>query len=128
MNRSFLKSLLLLLPLALAACVSPRDACINKATRDLRVVSRLISESEGILRRGYKFEERTSVKQVFRLCYDEDGKPVGCWVPEEEIERRPVAVDLTAEREKLTALKAKKAELERQARKEITKCEALPAN
>lgn len=126
MKRIFMKPVILLIPLAAAACASPRDACIAEATRDLRVVSDLISESEATLKRGYALEERTSVDQIFRPCRADDGKPGGCWVPVETVKQRPVAVDLAAERGKLASLKAKKADLERRARKEIAACEALP--
>src|SRR5690606_15086955 len=44
--------------LALAACATPRENCINDVTRELREVTRQISISQDILSRGYITETR----------------------------------------------------------------------
>ena len=42
-----------LLLLALAACATPQEACINRATRELRTLDDLIAEQRATLARGY---------------------------------------------------------------------------
>ena len=54
MNRITLSTLLLL-----AACGTPQEQCINRNTRDLRTVDRLITEAQGNLARGYAYEQIT---------------------------------------------------------------------
>ncbi len=128
MRRIVLSSLCLLL----AACGTPQEQCINRETRDLRVVNRLISETEGNLARGYAFEEYTVYETEYVRCgYDpDDGDPATprrprlCLDRVPEIERRPVAIDLAAEQRKLDSLLAKRRDLEGQAAQVVAACRA----
>ena len=54
-----MKRLTFLALAALAACGTPQEQCINRNTRDLRTVDRLIAEAEGNLQRGYAYETIT---------------------------------------------------------------------
>ena len=52
-----------------AACGTPQEQCIGRATREIRTVDRLMSEVQGNLDRGYGYEYIT----VFELDYVECG-------------------------------------------------------
>ena len=104
----------LALALTLAACATPQQRCINQVTQDLRVVTDLIAETEGNLRRGYALEETVVYRPYLDYCDDSfitttgpDGErrivsvPRMCWEDDEEIILRPRAIDLDAERRKL---------------------------
>lgn len=123
---------MIFLPLTLlAACGTPQEQCINRNTRDLRTVDRLIAETQGNLDRGYAFETITVYEDYWtncpvppvvegetppppRLCLDE--RPV--------TEQRPKAIDLNEEARKLDSLKVKRRELARKAEAVIAECKA----
>lgn len=124
----------------LAACGTPQEQCIARETRDLRVVDRLIVETEGNLTRGYAFEDITISRTVWVRCdplvvpSPVDGAPVPppaaprlCLDDEEETITRPKAIDLGAEQSKLSGLKSKRKELAAAANRSIAACrEAYP--
>lgn len=127
---------LLTLCMSLAACGTPQEQCIARETRDLRVVDRLIVETEGNLKRGYAYEEITISRTVWVRCNPiivppvVHGAPVPlpvapqlCLEDEEETVTRPKAIDLGAERSKLSGLKAKRKELSITANWSITACQ-----
>lgn len=122
--------------LALAACGTPQEQCIARETRDLRVVDKLITEVEGNLARGYAFEEITISRTVWVQCQPiivpppVEGAPVSppaaprlCLEDDEETVTRPKAIDLVAERSKLSGLKAKRKELSVAANRSIAACQ-----
>lgn len=117
-----LPALALLSALALAACQTPREDCISDASRQLRTVDSLIRETRGNLDRGYAIEEEQEVNVVRDYCAVrlEDGTEgrVRCDRTEVDEVRRPVAIDLRAERAKLESLLERRAQLvpERDAR------------
>lgn len=119
----------------LAACGTPQEQCIARETRDLRVVDRLIVETEGNLTRGYAFEEITISSTVWVRCDPVavrpavDGAPVPppaaprlCLDDEEETITRPKAIDLGAEQSKLSGLKSKRKELASAGNRSIAAC------
>lgn len=121
---------------ALVACGTPQEQCIARETRDLRVVDRLIAETEGNLVRGYAFEDITISRIVWVRCDPiiapppVDGAPIPapaaprlCLADEEETITRPKAIDLGAERSKLAGLKAKRKELSVAANRVIAACQ-----
>ena len=55
---------------ALAGCGTPQEQCINRNTRDLRVVDRLIVETEGNLQRGYALETVTRFEDYWGTCVE----------------------------------------------------------
>lgn len=123
---------LVLLPLALlAACGTPQEQCINRGTRDLRTVERLIAETQGNLDRGYALETITRYEDYWDTCFDPvtvEGetvyKPRMCLKERSYTEERPKAIDLNAEARKLESLKAKRADLARAAEPVIAQCKA----
>lgn len=119
-----------LLPLALlAACGTPQEQCIRRATGELRTVERLIAESEATLARGYGFETEERVRWNWVVCdrfTDGTGQYHArmCWEPVRDTVRRPVAIDPAAEQRKLEGLRAKRAALQRAAEPQIAACRA----
>lgn len=126
-----MKRLILVLPL-LAACATPQEQCINRETRDLRTVEKLIAETSLNLSRGYAMEEYVTYEMEWQECAHQPpppkkGKPPAprmCWEREPVTRERPVAIDLRAEAQKLDGLEAKRAQLLRHAQAAITACRA----
>ena len=126
---------ILALPLliALTACGTPQEQCIARETRDLRVVDRLITETQGNLQRGYALEEITITNTVWVDCTPRviKGDPVPerklCLEDESETITRPKAIDLAAEQRTLDSLLVKRRDLARAAERVIVACkEAYP--
>lgn len=112
----------------LAACGTPQEQCINRNTRDLRVVERLIAETQGNLDRGYAFETITEYEDYWATCPQPqvpDAPPVPpqlCLKDRAITVERPKAIDLAEEARKLDGLKAKRKDLSRQAEAVIAQC------
>ncbi len=121
----------------LAACGTPQEQCIASSTRDLRIVDRLIVETEGNLQRGYALEDVTIYTPEWvncpvvvqappvddapavppptpRLCLDERAETI----------TRPKAIDLNAEAQKLQSLQQKRGQLAKAAAAPIAACRA----
>lgn len=126
-----MKRLILLSLGLLAGCGTPQEQCINRNTRDLRTVDRLIAETQGNLDRGYAFETITVYEDFWttcpqppvlegetppppRLCLDE--RPVTA--------QRAKAIDLNEEARKLDSLKVKRRQLAKAAEAVIAQCKA----
>lgn len=126
-----MKRLLLPALFALAACGTPQENCIYGATRDARVVTNLISQTEANIARGYGLEKTIEMKTEWVDCTPlptEDNptpKPHMCFdeVPTEVT--RPVALDLNAEKAKLTSLRQKQAAQAAQSSAIVAECQAL---
>lgn len=117
--------------LVLTACADHRASCQADATRDLQIVQALISDTKATIDRGYAIqtEQRTVIYTdfclgtgghggVFRFC--NRAQPV--------TSRRPVAVDLGAERQKLNSLVSKERELKKSSLLALQRCDvAFPA-
>ena len=112
----------LVLLCALAACGTPQEQCISAATRDLRVVDRLIAEAEANLERGYGYEYYTVMEIDYVPCGTEADPNRICAIRRPEQERRPVAIDLAAEQVKLTQLRSKRAQQAKAAAPAIAQC------
>lgn len=103
----------------LTACATPQERCIQRETRDLRVVEGLISETEANLRRGYALEDVTIIIPQWRTCRDVVKTPAGetqimsrmCLEDEAQTTTRPKAIDLEDEAKKLRSLESKRKEL-----------------
>ena len=125
MKRVLLPSLLIL-----SACGTPQEQCIGAATRDIRVVDRLIAEVEGNLSRGYGYENVTVYMPDWQDCTPrpttENPEPKARMCLEEvaQTTRQAVALDLTAERAKLKSLKQKRSQQAKAAASAINQCKA----
>jgi len=123
-----MRSSLVLLPLlALAACATPREACIGSAQREMRVVNALVAETQGNIARGYAIEERQEIRTVRGSCpvFGPDGGQIGttpCEQPETVTVKVPVAIDLNAEQAKLRSLLQRQAQMESQTQARIQQC------
>ena len=121
-----MKPLFLIAPLAmLAACTDPRQACLNSAQQDLRVVRALIADSEATLERGYVIQTETRHVIYTDFCFGAHGHHVGYRFCDRVLpvtSKKPVAVDLGEERRKLKSLRVKERELERRTARDIRVC------
>ena len=98
-----------LLPvLALAACQTPREACLSEGSRELRTIESLIRETQGNLSRGYAIETEQEVEVIRTTCEVEleDGTEgrVPCDRTDVDEVERPVAIDFEEERAQLASL------------------------
>lgn len=122
----------LALALLLTACGTPQEQCINRSTRELRSVQKLLGEVEGNLARGYAWEEYEETVTRWTTCgggsvVDKDGKVVElpshpCLDDYTVTKRRQVAIDPAAETRKRDGLRVKVAELSRAAEAQINAC------
>lgn len=102
----------LIMPLlALAACATPREQCINDATRNTKVLSSLVAQTQGNLARGFALEQEQEVRTVTRSCRgeNEDGTAFffPCTKTETVTTTVPTAIDLNAEQAKLSSLQTR---------------------
>ena len=121
---------LILLPLlVLAACQTPREACIGDATRDLNVVNRLIAQTEGNLTRGYGLSERQDLVTRRDTCTitNPDGTQSTFRCDRQDVVTTevPVALDLNAERATLRSLVQQQADLQQRAQATVQQCIAI---
>lgn len=119
----------------LAACGTPQERCIARETRDVRVLDRLITESQGNLARGYALEEITTYRDRWVLCpvarpVAVEGQPAPQPSPQMCLDEvavtttRPKAIDLRAEAAKLSSMQEKRTSLMRAAGPGIAQCRA----
>lgn len=116
--------------LALAACGTPQERCIATATREVRILDRLIGEVQGNLDRGYAIEEVVLTRTRWVLCRRGRAAtattpaiaPELCLRDYDYTETRPKAINLADEREKLAEMKAKRVALARSAEKAVASC------
>lgn len=120
---------LALLPLV-AACATPREACLARVSQDQRVLERLIVETRANLARGYAIEVKQEFKEIRRTCATElpDGSFVKTRCDEVDVKevKVPVAIDLNAERAKLESLEQRQAQMQSNA--EVARQQCLAAN
>jgi hypothetical protein len=121
---------LIILPLvALAACATPREQCIADATRDTRILSSLINETQANLSRGYALEERQDVRTRTRFCRGENSDGTTFKYPCNETETftttQPVAIDLSAEQAKLRSLEERFASTQVISNQVVLQCIAI---
>jgi hypothetical protein len=118
----------LLLPLLLAACATPRETCIRGATADLRATQAALSEARENVARGYAVFSQQVPYTVYATCYRTDAAgarvPFPCPQTAYRTESTPVAIDVAEERGKIRALERRLPALERQARAGVAQCEA----
>lgn len=126
-----MKRLVLLTFATLVACGTPQEQCINRNTRDLRTVDRLIAEARGNLDRGYAYETITVYEEYWTTCpvpAAVEGQPAPkprlCLDERPVTKKHPKAIDLDAEARKLESLVVKRRELARAAESVVAQCKA----
>lgn len=115
-----------------AACATPQQQCILSQTRELRVLDRLIAETDANLTRGYAIEERVGYETGWVPCgpvrRTKDGRvvrPAGLCLDDRPVTvRSPVAIDPAAEARKLEALQARRAALAARVEPAVAACRA----
>ncbi|OCX66657.1 hypothetical protein BFP70_00375 [Thioclava sp. SK-1] len=114
-----------------AACGTPQERCINRSTRELRTIERLLDEVQANLARGYAWEEYEVTRRRWSTCaVEEITHPDGtverrkkrCLERYTETERRRVPIDPAAEIRKRDGLIAKSQQLSQQAAANIAAC------
>lgn len=121
--------LILAAPFVLVACGTPQEQCITRNTRDLRIVDRLISETQANLDRGYAYEAVSVSTPTWVTC-DTPRLPVAgvrppprlCFEDVAQTVTRPKAIDLANEARKLEGLQAKRRQLAGAAEAVIARC------
>jgi hypothetical protein len=121
---------LFILPLiALTACATPREQCVNDASRQTRVLTQLVNEARGNLARGYALAESTDVRTLTRTCRGRDANDEVFTYPCNETETftttRPVSIDLDAEQVKLAQLERRLSQAQTNANTSIAQCIAI---
>lgn len=126
---------LLALPLLalLVACGTPQEQCISAGTRDLRVLDRLIGQTEGNLQRGYALVDVVETRTRWVVCApgvaatatSPAQPPQMCLDDIDYTVTQPQAINLADERVKLAEMKKKRAQLARAATGVIAQCKAI---
>lgn len=119
----------------LAACGTPQEQCIARQTRDLRILDRLITETQGNLDRGFALEQVEVFQTRWVTCAPPPPPPFVEGVPPPpppqprlclddvvETETRAKAINLTEEAQKLASMKAKRKSLAKAAEPAIAAC------
>jgi hypothetical protein len=124
---------LMVLGLALlAGCGTPQERCIASATRDARILDRLITETQGNIDRGFAYVEVQRSRTVWVVCVPAQAATATspaqsaqmCMDDQDYTETRPQAINLADERVKLAEMRKKRAELERAAVRDVASCKA----
>ncbi|MGX9854188.1 hypothetical protein ACR03S_01905 [Limimaricola variabilis] len=122
-------AILLVLPLALAACATPRESCLSSVGRQGRVIDALIAETRGNIARGYGIEEREELRTRRGVCEyrDENGtlRQRFCDRTVSQEVRVPVTLDIEAEKVKLDQLLQRREALTRAEGPARAQCAAL---
>jgi len=110
-----MRPLLMICPvIALSACLSPQERCIEENVRELRELRALTSETRVNAARGYAIEEYQEIEVTFDC---EETRVV-------DLTRR-VAIDVDAEVRRLDQLEARVARLEQSAEQDAALCRSL---
>lgn len=122
-----IRTLALLAPLLLVACLSPVEQCRLNATAELRRLDRMIGQTREDIQRGYRLIPVADpfggpFRQGPFICLD-DSDAFGCFDDRWDYPRyRREAVNRRAEQAKLDSLIAQRAEAEARARRAIAAC------
>jgi hypothetical protein len=110
----------------LAACETPREACISDASRELTRVNRFITETRANIARGYALDSRQDVQVIPDRCtgQTESGEEFTYRCDRTEVVDVdvPVPIDLRAEQAKLDSLLEQQAALQSQSQATIQAC------
>ena len=117
----------------LAACATPREQCISRATSELRTTQAALAEARDNVARGYAvFRERVPYT-VYDTCYRRHHAhggllPYPCPRTHYRTKSTPVPINVAEERRKIRALERQIPAQERRAKAGLAQCEvAYPA-
>lgn len=109
----------------LAACATPREACLNDAAGPWRSAIRERDRIGRDLARGYTFETRFERRRVRRLCHAPNGGHFPCWDMETQPVTRREPVDRVALIARSAALERALPTLRRDAARDQAQCRAI---
>ena len=113
-----------------AACATPREACLSQVNKDQRVLERLVVDTRSNLERGYAIEAQQKIREVRAVCKSTlpDGTVINIRCKQTQVRevRVPVAIDLNAERAKLASLEERQQQM--QANAQVARAQCLAAN
>ena len=116
--------------LALTACGTPQQQCIDQTSQDLIVLDRLIAQTQGNLARGFAYVPTVQSVPVFQPCFGPPsgayfyGGPLTCSGNWNQTVLRPSAIDLNAEAAKLATMQKKRDQLAHQLAPAVAECKA----
>ncbi len=122
-----IKKAILILPLlgALAACATPREACVNNVHAEIRTAERSISKTESDITRGYAVHVTREPYTVLTRCTDAQGRHYPCERTRYKTTEQPVSLDMKAEQQKLERLTDRLAALRLTASQQISQCHVM---
>ena len=122
------KSLLILPLVALTACASPQERCINNVAREISTINGLIVKTQGNIERGFALETEQRTREVSSTCrgVTETGEEVRvrCQKVQTRNVRVPVTIDIAEERVKLAQLQERQRALSNQSSTAVAQCRA----
>jgi len=110
--------------LFVAACATPLERCISAATKDIRILDRLIAVGERNLERGYAVIHEEYISTNYRPCKDSAGNIRMCEFPTVLTRTVPVSIDLDRAQAVLNSQKTKRQQLVNQAANDVQACKA----
>ncbi|MEM9247100.1 MAG: hypothetical protein AAGB05_00235 [Pseudomonadota bacterium] len=123
---------MILIALMLAACATPREACLRASFSEVATLDRLILETEGNLSRGYRIDREPYVTNGLDFCLGRgiynSGVNVGlryCNTVETRYRDVERAIDPAAEKRTLAQLRSKRDVAARNAQASAVACPPL---
>ena len=124
-----MRAALLIVPLLLTACATPRESCMSDVNREVRILDGLIAETRENLARGFAVEKQQQVRTRRSFCTGRNSAGerfrFRCDKTRTTTRTVPVAIDLNAEREKLVSLEQRQVQNIANAQTGIAQCVAL---
>ena len=108
----------------LGACATPQERCVSQATKNVRVLDKLIGETRGNIARGFALKTESFVVNETQKCGQEAGKDVFCDVAVADERTVPVAIDLDDEQKKLDSLLTRRAGMAAAGKSAVASCQA----
>ena len=118
------RPLLIAAALMLTACETPRERCIDNATKDITAIDAEIADVELSLARGYRIADSAIDTVGVRFC-NGSGNVTFCLGGEKDIEGRRIPIDRATERARLASLERQRASTLARMDREIAACETL---
>ena len=122
------QSLFILPLIALTACATPQEQCINNIAREINTIDALINKTQGNVDRGFAVETQQRTREVRSTCrgVTETGEEVRVRCDKVDVRnvRVPVTIDIEAERIKLAQLQDRQRDLTAQSGAAVAQCRA----
>lgn len=106
----------------LAACATPQEICINRATGELRTLNARISTTQANIERGYAVHRTREPVAVFSRCSRRDGRSYPCQSVRYITREAPVSISVAEERRKLLEMRERRDALQVQYGQLVEQC------